>query len=85
MDRPGFEICMIHSTHRRHYLQMLPFALLGGIPEGKNRVTFLKATKARAIGEGMQVQVDGELVGELPMTFTISRHAIEVIVPARVV
>jgi diacylglycerol kinase family enzyme len=79
MDRPEFEVCLINSVHRLRYLRLLPFAMFGGMPRAAKGVSFLSTTKARAIGEGVQVQVDGELIGELPMTFTISPRSIEVI------
>jgi diacylglycerol kinase (ATP) len=81
MDHPGFEICMIHSTNRLRYLRLLPFARFGGMPEGAKEVTFVQTTTARVTGDGVQAQVDGELIGFLPMTFSISEHSIEVIVP----
>jgi diacylglycerol kinase (ATP) len=81
MDHPAFEICMIHSTNRLRYLRLLPFARFGGMPEGTKEVTFVQTTRARVHGEGVQAQVDGELIGYLPMTFSISEHSIEVIVP----
>jgi len=42
--------------------------------------SFLRASKARAFGEGVQAQVDGEIIGRLPMAFSISPHSIEVVV-----
>jgi diacylglycerol kinase (ATP) len=80
MDQPEFEICLIRSTERLRFLKLLPLARFGGMPEGTKDVTFLRATRARAIGSGVQAQVDGEVIGNLPMTFTISPHSIEVVV-----
>jgi diacylglycerol kinase (ATP) len=82
MDRPEFEVCLINSMQRLRYLRLLPFAMFGGMPATAKGVCFLQTPKARAIGEGVQVQVDGELIGELPMTFTISPHSIDVIANA---
>jgi diacylglycerol kinase (ATP) len=79
MDRPEFEICLIHSTRRLRYLKLLPFAMFGGMPEGMKDVTFLRTTRARASGDGVQTQVDGEVIGDLPMSFSISPHSIEVL------
>ena len=51
-----------------------------GMPRDKQGVRFIKTTRVRAIGDA-PVQVDGEIIGQLPMTFEISPHSLEVIVP----
>ncbi len=79
MDSPEFEVCMIHATNRLRYLRLLPFAAFGGIPEGTRDVSFVRTHTVRVSGEGVQAQVDGELIGYLPMTFTISPRSIEVV------
>lgn len=80
LDQPDFEICVIDSTSRLRYLYLLSHAMRSGVPPGRPSVHFLRATRARATGEGA-VQVDGELIGNLPMTFEIAPESIEVIVP----
>jgi diacylglycerol kinase family enzyme len=50
------------------------------MPRDNPEVRFVKAVTVRAIGEA-QVQVDGELLGHLPMRFEIAPHSLEVIVP----
>jgi diacylglycerol kinase (ATP) len=80
LEQPDFEICIIESQSRLRYLRLLSFALRGGVPQGQHGVWFLHATRARATGDA-PVQVDGELIGQLPMTFEIAPHSIEVIVP----
>lgn len=80
MDQPDFEICLINSMNRLRYLRLLPLAMFGGMPQTAKGVSFLRASTARAVGDGVQAQVDGELIGRLPMTFSISPHSIEVIV-----
>jgi YegS/Rv2252/BmrU family lipid kinase len=79
MDRPDFEVCLIHSTHRLRYLKLLPYAAFGGIPKDAKSVSFLRTTTVHASGEGVQAHVDGELIGFLPMSFSISPHSIELI------
>ena len=79
MDQPEFEVCLIHSVHRRRYLRLLHYAAFGGIPEKAKDVSFLRTTTVRAYGEGVQAQVDGELIGPLPISFSISPHSIELI------
>lgn len=80
LDQPDFEICVIDSTSRTRYLYLLSHAMRRGMPLGRRGVTFIRATRARAKGDAA-VQVDGELIGNLPMTFEIAPQSIEVIVP----
>ena len=80
LDQPDFEICVIDSTSRLRYLYLLSHAMRSGMPPGRSGVHFLRATGARATGD-VAVQVDGELIGNLPMTFEIAPESIEVIVP----
>ncbi len=80
LDQPDFEICIINSQSRIRYLQLLSYAMRSGVPSHKPGVHFLRASKARAIGD-TSVQVDGELIGRLPMKFEIAPESIEVIVP----
>ena len=80
LEQPDFEICIIESQSRLRYLRLLSFAMRSGVPTDQRGVWFLHATRARATGDA-PVQVDGELIGHLPMTFEIAPHSIEVIVP----
>lgn len=80
LDRPEFEICIIESQSRLRYLHLLSYALRSGIPPHKKGVHFLQATRAHATGDA-PVQVDGEVIGKLPMTFTIVPETIDIIVP----
>jgi diacylglycerol kinase (ATP) len=79
LDQPDFEVCMIHSVHRLRYLELLPFAMFGGIPAGMKGISYLRATQVRATGDGVLAQVDGELIGSLPMTFTMTPHVLEIV------
>jgi YegS/Rv2252/BmrU family lipid kinase len=80
LDEPMFEICIIDAVSRIQYLQLLSYAMREGMPDDKKGVRFIKASKVRATGDA-HVQVDGELIGNLPMRFEISPHSLEVIVP----
>lgn len=80
IDRPEFEICLVDSRSRLRYLALLSQAMRGGMQGDKRGIRFLHATRAQAFGD-TAVQVDGELIGKLPMTFEIAPHSIEVIVP----
>jgi YegS/Rv2252/BmrU family lipid kinase len=80
VDEPSFEICIIESVSRVQYLHLLSYAMREGMPNDKEGVRFVKASQVRAFGDA-PVQVDGELIGHLPMRFEISPHSLEVIVP----
>jgi diacylglycerol kinase (ATP) len=79
IDRPEFEICIIESNSRLRYLRLLSYAMRGGIPAHKKGIRFLHATRAEARGK-TAVQVDGELVGNLPMSFEIAQQTLDVMV-----
>lgn len=79
LDSREFEICLISAVHRLRYMKLLPFTLFSGIPETAKDVCFYHASQARASGQGVLVQVDGELIGSLPMSFSVTPHVIEVI------
>ena len=80
LDEPEFEVCIIDTLSRIRYLQFLSYAMREGMPRDKQGVRFIKTTKVRAIGDAA-VQVDGEIIGQLPMRFEISPHSLEMIVP----
>jgi diacylglycerol kinase family enzyme len=80
LDQPEFEICIINSYSRVRYLYLLARAMRGGLKATTPGVRFLRATQARATGDVL-VQADGELIGQLPMTFEIVPHPISVIIP----
>lgn len=80
LDEPLFEICLIETFSRFRYLHLLSYAMREGMPRDKKGVRFIKSAKVRALGEA-PVQVDGEVIGHLPMRFEISPHSLEVIVP----
>jgi len=81
LDEPEFEICMIQTTSRVRYLRLLSSAMRStGLELHEEGVCFVKATKARAMGNA-PVQVDGEVIGLLPMRFEIASEAVEIVVP----
>jgi YegS/Rv2252/BmrU family lipid kinase len=82
LDQPEFEICLVSSRSRLRYLHLLAHTMRpAGVTRAINGVRFVRATRARAEGNA-PVQVDGELIGQLPMTFEIVPEPIEVITPA---
>jgi diacylglycerol kinase family enzyme len=80
IDCPEFEICLVDSRSRLRYLGLLSQAMRGGMKSDKSGIRFLHATRAQAFGN-TAVQVDGELIGQLPMTFEIAPQTMAVIVP----
>ena len=80
LDQPEFEICVFETSSRRRYLKLLSQAMREGLSDNSQGVRFLRSQKVRATGD-VPVQVDGEVIGHLPMRFEIARHSLEVIVP----
>ena len=80
LDQREFEICMIQTTSRLRYLHLLSYAMRNGMPRDNPKVQFVKAASVRAYGD-VPVQVDGELIGHLPMRFEIAPDSLDVIVP----
>jgi YegS/Rv2252/BmrU family lipid kinase len=78
LDKPEFEICLINSSSRLRYLHLLSYAMRQGIDSNRPGVHYFRTTRARATGPAL-VQVDGELIGMLPMTFEIAPFHINVI------
>jgi len=80
LDQSEFEICMIQTTSRVRYLRLLSSAMRSsGLQPHEKGVCFVRATEARAYGN-VPVQVDGEVIGVLPMSFKIAPHSVEVVV-----
>ena len=80
LDQPEFEICIIDTRSRLRYLHLLSQAMRNGMPRNTAEVQFVNAVSVRAHGDA-QVQIDGELIGHLPMRFEIAPHSLTVIVP----
>lgn len=81
LEDPEFEVCIIDTRSRLRYLQLLGHAMRGGAPEAGTRgLTFRRAARLRCTGQ-VPVQADGELIGDLPMTFEVVQEGIEVVVP----
>lgn len=80
LDRREFEVCIIQTMSRLRYLHLLSYAMRDGMPRDTPEVRFVKATTVKAYGDS-QVQVDGELIGHLPMRFEIAPHSLNIIVP----
>src|SRR5215213_2630433 len=80
LDQPEFEICIIETRSRLRYLRLLSHAMRNGMPRNAPEVRFVNAVTVKALGDA-PVQIDGELIGHLPMRFEIAPHSLQVIVP----
>ena len=80
LDQPEFEVCIIDTRSRLRYLRQLSQAMRNGMPRNTPEVQLVKATTVEAHGDA-HVQIDGELIGHLPMRFEIAPHSLEIIVP----
>ena len=80
LDRPEFEVCIIDTRSRLRYLHLLSQAMRNGMPRNASEVKFVNAVTIKAHGDA-HVQIDGELIGHLPMRFEIAPHSLEIIVP----
>jgi YegS/Rv2252/BmrU family lipid kinase len=76
-----FDICLYQSASRWRYLNyflLTAFGLHPSLPD----VIYLSAETVDAKGNpDVWFQVDGELAGRLPQTFTVERDALSLIVP----
>ena len=80
LDKPEFEVCIIETASRLRYLRLLSHAMREGMPRDNPEVRFVKTNRVVAHGNA-HVQIDGELIGRLPMRFEVSPDFLEVIVP----
>lgn len=80
IDQPEFEICIIETASRLRYLRLLSKVMRRGLRGTEKEVQIVRATKVEAFGAA-PVQVDGEVIGTLPMSFEIAPFSLEVIVP----
>jgi YegS/Rv2252/BmrU family lipid kinase len=81
LERPEFELCLVSGGSRVRYLRLLAQTMrASGVTRDIQGVRFIRTTHARATGDA-PVQVDGELIGQLPMTFEIVPEPIEVLAP----
>lgn len=79
LNKPEFEICVVDSSSRLHFLYLLSHAIRReGVTEDMRGVQFIRTKRARVTGD-VPVQIDGELIGQLPMTFEIAPSSIEII------
>ncbi|HEY0407333.1 MAG TPA: diacylglycerol kinase family protein, partial [Pyrinomonadaceae bacterium] len=81
LDKPEFEVCLVDSQSRIHFLYLLSHAIReGGVSQRARGVRFIRAKRTRVEGDAL-VQIDGELLGQLPMTFEIAPNSVEIMTP----
>jgi diacylglycerol kinase (ATP) len=81
MESDALDICLFDWRGRLDFLRHLS-AGFSGTHLGRPGVTYLQARRATASGDDdTWVQVDGELLGHLPMTFECVPAALSLIVP----
>jgi YegS/Rv2252/BmrU family lipid kinase len=80
LDHPEFEVCVITSRSRMRYLRLLRHVMSGGVPPDTPDVSYFTTERVKATGNAL-VQIDGELIGELPYSFEIAKETLEVFVP----
>jgi YegS/Rv2252/BmrU family lipid kinase len=82
LGQPEFEVCLVDSHSRLHYLYLLTHAMRdGGVSTQTRGVRFIRTTRTRVCGDAL-VQVDGELIGRLPMSFEIAPGAVQIFTPS---
>ena len=79
LEEPEFELCVVDSKSRLRFLYLLSHAMRPlGVIKPIPGVRFIRTARARVTGNA-PVQIDGELTGQLPMTFEIAPSSIEII------
>ena len=75
------DICLFTSRDRKRYFTYLMRVLTGSHVELPD-VHYVKAKEISVRGEpSIPVQMDGEVIGTLPMDFKVARRSVEVFVP----
>lgn len=81
MDDDLLDVCLFDSTQRHRFARYLAAAFTGS-HLGMPGVTYLKTRRATVHGDASRfVQVDGELLGPLPVTFECVPDALSLVVP----
>lgn len=80
LDVDEFEVCIIQTKSRWRYLHLASKALSHRLKENSSYVRFVQTNSVKGYGDAA-VQVDGEVIGKLPMHFEIAPDSLEVIVP----
>jgi YegS/Rv2252/BmrU family lipid kinase len=82
LDEHCLDVCIFSTVSRLQYLRYLISCYSGKPTHKMPGVVYLKADQVEAItAKSALVQVDGELMGSLPMTFDVVSNAVSLVVP----
>ena len=74
------DLCLVDCTERWRFVRHAPAGFAGTLPELPG-VTYLPIRAATVTNDAVWVQVDGELLGRLPLTFECVPAALSLVVP----
>src|SRR5262245_45866846 len=77
-----FDVCIFKGTSRTDYLRYLSGVLCGTHTDLRDVVYFRGTTIRMTAQAQVRVQMDGELVGALPMVFQVVPNALTLLIPA---
>jgi YegS/Rv2252/BmrU family lipid kinase len=81
LESEHLDLCLIDWTERWRFVRHARAGFAGTLA-GRQGVTYLQVRHAMALGnDAVGVQVDGELLGQLPMTFECMPAALSLVVP----
>jgi diacylglycerol kinase (ATP) len=80
LTEPCLDVCVFGSRRKRRFFRYL-FAAFRGSHIRLPDVTYRKATSVRVLGPPLPVQMDGEVVGQTPISLSLYSPGIEVYTP----
>ena len=82
LDENCLDVCIFSTASRLQYLRYLVSCYSGRPTHKMSGVVYLKTSEVQAVAaRSALVQVDGELMGSLPMNFEIVPDAVTLVVP----
>jgi YegS/Rv2252/BmrU family lipid kinase len=83
LDDDQLDVCVFNSRSRLAYLTYAFLSLAGGRHTRSSNVVYQPAREVRAnSNDAALVQLDGDVVGNLPMEFEIAPRALRIVAPA---
>ncbi|MCG3161499.1 MAG: Diacylglycerol kinase [Acidobacteria bacterium] len=84
VDDDTLDVCVFNSRSRLAYLTYAFLSMVSGRHTRSPNIVYQPAREAQAnSSDKALVQLDGDVVGTLPMRFEIATHALRVIAPAK--
>jgi len=84
MDDDKLDVCVFNSRSRLAYLTYALLSLAGGIHTRSSNVVYQPAREVKANSNAAAlVQLDGDVVGNLPMKFEVVPQALRIIAPRK--